>query len=289
MSKVSREKKKEKQIKLPAEYKEGALHFKTGPGWKACHDSERDLYTAETVWAGCYDLYEINGEIFSELKTKGMERRDAHELINTGRHLYKSVSDRNSSYDIALDEDYAALCPWAEVQSTGGLWGRGLTDLAVAMFDSEKQNREQRKAAREKERSGMRFTDEQTDAAIDIIHLVETAARENAALAEPKDVEQWEKEAASGNTDAYKKAMCAKLRMLYPAVPEGPARSDAERLWKTILNGRTEGILVVRSLDYRRAFEEYEFPPRLGSYLERWMSTAVKTELTNAVADGWLP
>ena len=144
MSKSSRNKKKEKQTRLPAEYTEGELHFKAGSGWKACYDSERELYTAETFWAGYYDLYQINEEIFSKLKTKGMERRDAHELIHAGRHLYKSVSDRNSSYDIALDEDYAALCPWAEVQSTGELWSRELTDLAVAMFDSEKQNREQR-------------------------------------------------------------------------------------------------------------------------------------------------
>ena len=33
MSKPSKEK---KQAGLPAEYSEGTLHFKTGPGWKAC-------------------------------------------------------------------------------------------------------------------------------------------------------------------------------------------------------------------------------------------------------------
>ena len=144
MSKASREKKKEKKIEPPAEYTEGEFHFKTGPGWKACYDSKRELYTAEAFLAGYYDLYEINEEIFRALKTKCMKREDAHALIVTGRHLYKSVSDRNSSYDIALDEDYASLCPWAEVQKTGELWSRELTDLAVALFDSEQQNREQR-------------------------------------------------------------------------------------------------------------------------------------------------
>ena len=73
-----------------------------------------------------------------------MKREEAQRLISTGRHLYKSVSDRNSSYDIALDENYVSLCPWAEVQSTGELWDKELTDLAVAVFDSEKSNREQR-------------------------------------------------------------------------------------------------------------------------------------------------
>ena len=109
----------------------------------------RELYTAETFWAGYYDLYEINEEIFSKLKTKGMERRDAHELIHAGRHLYKSVSDRNSSYDVALDENYASLCPWADVQKTGDMWDPELTDLAVAVFDSEKQNRELRQKEQE--------------------------------------------------------------------------------------------------------------------------------------------
>ena len=144
MSKASKAKKREKQIRIPAEYTEGALRFKTGPGWKACFDSDRKLYTAETYLAGYYDLYEVNEEIFSKLKPKGMARRDAHELINTGRHLYKSVSDRNGSYDVALDEDYASLCPWAEVQKTGEKWDPELTDLAVSVFDSEALNREQR-------------------------------------------------------------------------------------------------------------------------------------------------
>jgi hypothetical protein len=144
MPKTSKKAKKEIRIMLPAEYTEGSLHFKTGPGWKACYDSERKIYTAESYLAGYYDLYEINEEIFNTLKTKGMKRAEAQRLISTGRHLYKSVSDRNSSYDIALDENYVSLCPWAEVQSTGELWDKELTDLAVAVFDSEKQNHEQR-------------------------------------------------------------------------------------------------------------------------------------------------
>ena len=144
MSKTSRDKRKEKRVRLPKEYSEGSLHFKTGPGWKACYDSERDLYTAETFLAGHYDLYEINEEIFIRLKTKGMKREDAQRLIIIGRHLYKRVSDRNSSYDTALDEKYASICPWAEVQKTGELWDRELTDMAVALFDCEKDNREQR-------------------------------------------------------------------------------------------------------------------------------------------------
>ncbi len=74
MSKVSKEKKKEKPTVIPAEYTEGSLRFKAGPGWKACYDSERKIYTAESYLAGYYDLYEINEEIFNTLKTEGMKR-----------------------------------------------------------------------------------------------------------------------------------------------------------------------------------------------------------------------
>ena len=75
MSKPSKEK---KQAGLPAEYAEGTLHFKTGPGWKACYDRERELYTAESFCAGYYDLYEINEEIFNKLNPNCKERRVAH-------------------------------------------------------------------------------------------------------------------------------------------------------------------------------------------------------------------
>jgi hypothetical protein len=97
---------------------EEQLEFVEGDGWKACHDKKRELYTAESYVAGYYDLYEIGKDTYSRLKTERLDRRGAHELIGTGRHLYKSVSDRNGSYDIALDEDYASLCPWADVQKT---------------------------------------------------------------------------------------------------------------------------------------------------------------------------
>ena len=136
--------KKPRIINGSADNGEEKLQFAEGKGWKACYDSERDLYTAESFLAGYYDLYEIHREIYSRLATERLSRRETQELIGTGRHLYKSVSDRNGSYDIVLDEDYALLCPWADVQKTGELWNPELTDLAVAVFDSEKQNREQR-------------------------------------------------------------------------------------------------------------------------------------------------
>lgn len=137
-----------KKVKISrgsAENGEEHLEFAEAAGWKACYDSRRELYTAESFLAGYYDLYEINKEIYKRLTTEHLSRYDAQSLINTGRHLYKSVSDRNSSYDVAIDENYAELCPWAQVQSAGELWDRTLTDLAVAVFDSEKQNRKQRR------------------------------------------------------------------------------------------------------------------------------------------------
>ena len=132
-------------------YPEEQLEFAESDGWKACYDKKRELYTAESYEAGYYDLYEIDKDTYTRLKTERLGRRDAHEMIGTGRHLYKSVSDRNSSYDIELDEDYAALCPWAEVQKTGELWSKELTYMAVALFNSEEKNREQRLQRRNKQ------------------------------------------------------------------------------------------------------------------------------------------
>lgn len=133
----------------------------------------------------------------------------------------------------------------------------------------------------------MFFSEDQTAAAIDIIHMVETAAKEKKPLPKPEDVARWENDSNAGNEDAYKQLMCAKLQMLSPALPEGSGTSNTDRLWDTILSGRLEGILVVNSLDYEKAYDGYVWPPKLGSYFERWASAAVKNELVKAIADGW--
>lgn len=135
----------------------------------------------------------------------------------------------------------------------------------------------------------MIFSDEQTVVAIDIIHMVETAVKEKKPLPKPEDVLKWEKDTETGNAEAYKQLMCAKLQMLFPAISENSGSSYPDRLWHLIKSGRFEGILVVNSLDYKRAYEGYEWPPSLGSYFERWLNAAVKNELIRAVADGWNP
>ena len=132
-------------------------------------------------------------------------------------------------------------------------------------------------------------SDEQTVVAIDIIQMVETAVKEKKPLPKPEDVINWEMDAEAGNEEAYKQLMCAKLQLMFPVIPEDFGTSNPDRLWHLIASGRFEGILVVNSLDYKKAYEEYEWPPRLGSYFERWLSAAVKNELVRAVADGWNP
>lgn len=57
-----------KKVKISrgsAENGEEHLEFAEAAGWKACYDSRRELYTAESFLAGYYDLYEINKEITS--------------------------------------------------------------------------------------------------------------------------------------------------------------------------------------------------------------------------------
>ncbi len=125
------------------------MQFKKGDGWKACYDETTDKFTAERSGVGYYLLYEITKETFDPLED-GMSDRDTYKLIGEGRRLYMDVNDRcGPPYTIIFDEDYAELCPWASVISSGRVWPAELTDAAVELFASEKNNREQRRKKRE--------------------------------------------------------------------------------------------------------------------------------------------
>ncbi len=121
-----------------------------GDGWTAWLDDENGVYTAETSVPGAYNLYQINAEMFEKLLADGPSNEEKYQLIHTGRHLYMSVNDRcGPPYDIVFDEDYGKICPWAKVISNGKVWSSELTDAAVEIFESEKQNRDQRRKKRE--------------------------------------------------------------------------------------------------------------------------------------------
>lgn len=125
------------------------LHFKEGCGWKACYDETAGTYTAERGGIGAYHLYEITEEIF-ELLEDGMDDRETYKIIGEGRHLYMDVNDRcGPPYTVVFDDDYEKLCPWANIISSGKVWPDVLTDAAVELFASEKNNREQRRRRRE--------------------------------------------------------------------------------------------------------------------------------------------
>ena len=122
------------------------LHFKTGIGWKACYDDERNLYTAKTSWRGDFHLYEIDAEIYNRL---GEPDVNSEELIHSGRHLYYSQDNPiGPPTDMVIDENYAALCPWVEIQSSGHAMPNELTDIAVELWENDK-TRGQRKEQRE--------------------------------------------------------------------------------------------------------------------------------------------
>ena len=131
-----------------AENRRENLEFKSGSGWKACYDRERNLYTAQI---DCSDLYEINEDIWNKL-TESISDSDARSLIHTdGRHLYMDVNDRcGPPYTVIFDDNYQELCPWADVRYSGKVWDEELTDAAVELFASEEKNREQRRERRKK-------------------------------------------------------------------------------------------------------------------------------------------
>ena len=122
-----------------------------GSGWKACFDEERDLYTAETNVPGAFKLFEINKEVFESLQSDEMSDEDKYCLItDEGRKLYMSIDDRcGPPYTVVLDEDYITLCPWADLPECKNIWPVELTDAVVEIFESEKDNREQRRKKRE--------------------------------------------------------------------------------------------------------------------------------------------
>lgn len=122
--------------------------FKKGFGWKACFDSNNGRYFGEYGGIQEYHLFEITKEIFDRLDKK-MKESAAGSIIHEGRHLYMSVNDRSGPpYTVVFEDEYAQLCPWADVVESRAVWTEKLTDAAVEMFESEKDNREQRRKKR---------------------------------------------------------------------------------------------------------------------------------------------
>jgi len=126
------------------------MKIKEGLGWKACHNEEKNVYGAEVVFQGSWELYEISAAAFGNLRN-GMPSNAAEKIITEGRRLYCHVNDRyNPPYNIVLDEDYEEYCQWMKkAEPVGKTWNKELTDAAVELFESEKDNREQRRKKRE--------------------------------------------------------------------------------------------------------------------------------------------
>ena len=117
------------------------MQFKNGSGWKACFGEYGGIQS--------YHLYELTKEMFDQLD-ENMSEGDAGSIMYDGRHLYMSVDDRcGPPYTIVFDDEYETLCPWANVMGGGKAWPDELTDAAVEIFESEKNNREQRRKKRE--------------------------------------------------------------------------------------------------------------------------------------------
>lgn len=129
------------------------MKLKEGTGWKACYNEDTGLYGAEVMFQGSWDLYEISAAVYGSL-SKSMPGSEAEKLICSGRRLYSHVNDRCSPpYNVVLDEDYADYCPWMKsAEPAGKTWDTGLTDAAVELLESEKDNREQRREKRSRQR-----------------------------------------------------------------------------------------------------------------------------------------
>ena len=128
------------------------MQFKKGSGWKACYDEQTGRYFGENGGIQAYHLYELTKEQYEQLKDD-MAEVEASGIMHEGRHLYMSVDDRcGPPYHIVFDEDYETLCPWAKIMQSGRKWSDELTDAAVELFKSEENNRKQRRKKREKKK-----------------------------------------------------------------------------------------------------------------------------------------
>ena len=126
------------------------MQFRTGDGWKACWNEEIGRYFGEYGGIQAYHLYELTEEQYDRLDEQ-MSEWDACRIMHDGRHLYMAVDDRcGPPYTVVFDDEYETLCPWAKVMKSGREWPDELTDAAVELFESEKNNREQRRKKRGK-------------------------------------------------------------------------------------------------------------------------------------------
>lgn len=123
------------------------MQFKSGAGWEAAYDEERDIYTGIVMGFGSF-LYQINKELWDRLED-GMGSSDGSSILSEGRKLYMDVNDRcGPPYTIVFDEDYRKIAPWAKVTASGQQWPTEMTDAVVEVLESEKDNREQRRKKR---------------------------------------------------------------------------------------------------------------------------------------------
>ena len=96
------------------------MQFKEGIGWKACHDEEKNVYTAQRSWRGFYQLCEIDSEVYDKLGGDD----DPDKLIRSGRVLFESDDDYYCPPHYTIyDEDYNELAPWSSAK-----WIAGKTD-----------------------------------------------------------------------------------------------------------------------------------------------------------------
>ena len=86
----------------------------------------------------------------------------------------------------------------------------------------------------------MSFDDEQTEGAIRVISAVQQ--RSGQPLPAPEQLRDTEKRAAAGDGAAAEELLAARLRLIYPTLPQPPYSGERALLWQSIVSGRYEGI-----------------------------------------------
>ena len=265
------------------------MQFKEGIGWKACYDETTGKYTAERGGSGYYHLYEITKDIFEYLKD-GMSDRDTYKIIGEGRHLYMDVNDRcGPPYTVVFDDAYNELCPWADVVSSGKVCPDVLTDAAVELFESEANNREQRRKKREQRKNKEDMNMDQIGTWI--FHSIAGMSDDMPGFLTADEymtspmpyIDESDAEAVADEQKERRQTVGTKVKIcpdgnlyLLMPLPDGTSQEEIDKATAAGIITLMDGMMTSRSM----AWEERDG--------ELWYCSGIEGEICGEKTDGWV-
>ena len=150
---------KKHALKIENLFRTNSVSLFIGTGVELCDISEE---ITSLQWSAVFTTqtdtniaYKFKNERRNPIVCVGDDRPEKLlDIVSTPIFFLNSKNNEETSTalkEIGLfDDEYETLCPWAKVMKSGREWPDELTDAAVELFESEKNNREQRRKKRGK-------------------------------------------------------------------------------------------------------------------------------------------